>query len=188
MLQKYSLGFFCDWCFVTIPSYLVKGPGDEEYKKIYIQFDCFFSMCKKTQFILITGIKSREKPALSQEIKSPGNEVDVHVFNFSIAKTFHQFHVVHYSVLAVSTLSFECRPFIQLFPFVTQIQEPICSISVICDSFHRHKSSKHETLPHERWLVETMTASMEWWKTAKIYPRPHGLVDLNLECFFIWKY
>ena len=48
-------------------------------------------MRKKTRFILITGIKSREKPALSQEIKSPENEVDVHIFNFSIAKTFHQF-------------------------------------------------------------------------------------------------
>ena len=62
-LQKYSLGFFCDWCFVTIPSYIVKDPGDEEYKKIYIQFDCFFSICKKnSHFILTTGIKSREKP------------------------------------------------------------------------------------------------------------------------------
>ena len=30
------LDFFCDWCFVTIPSYLDKDPGDEEYKKIYI--------------------------------------------------------------------------------------------------------------------------------------------------------
>ena len=99
--QKSSLGFFCHWCFVTIPSYLVKDPGHKEYKNIHIQFDCFFSMCKKTQFILITGIKSREKPALSQEIKSPGNEVDVHVFNFSIAKTFHQFHVAH-------SFSFNC--------------------------------------------------------------------------------
>ena len=89
MLQKYSLGFFCDWCFVTIPSYLVKDLGDEEYKKIYIQFDYFFPMHKKTHFILITEIKSREKPALSQEIKSPGNKVDVHTCNFSIAKTFH---------------------------------------------------------------------------------------------------
>ena len=42
-LQKYSLEFFCD-CFVTIPSYLVKDPGDEEYKKIYLQLDCFSSM------------------------------------------------------------------------------------------------------------------------------------------------
>ena len=110
MLQKYSLGFFCDWCFVTIPSYLVKGPGDEEYKKIYIQYDCFFSMCKKTQFILITWIKSREKPALSHEIKSPGNEADVHIFNFSIAKTFHQFHIAH-------SLSFNCfNTFIWLLP------------------------------------------------------------------------
>ena len=109
-LQKYSLGFFCDWCFVTIPSYLVKGPGDEEYKKIYIQYDCFFSMCKKTQFILITWIKSREKPALSHEIKSPGNEADVHIFNFSIAKTFHQFHIAH-------SLSFNCfNTFIWLLP------------------------------------------------------------------------
>ena len=89
MLQKYSLGFFCDWCFVTIPSYLVEDPGDKEYKKIYIQFDYFFPMHKKTLFILITEIKPREKPALSQEIKSPGNKVDVHVFNFAIAKTFH---------------------------------------------------------------------------------------------------
>ena len=93
--QKSSLGFFCHWCFVTIPSYLVKDPGHKEYKNIHIQFDCFFSMCNKTQFILITGIKSREKPALSQEIKTPGNEADVHVFNFSIAKTFRQFHVAH---------------------------------------------------------------------------------------------
>ena len=101
------LDFFCDWCFVTIPSYLNKDPGDEEYKKIYIQFDCFFSMRKKTHFILITGIKSREKPALSQEIKSPGN---VHICNFSIGKTFHQFHVAH-------SFSFNCfNTFIWMLP------------------------------------------------------------------------
>ena len=56
-------------------------------------------MCKKTHFILITGIKSREKP--ESKMKSPGNEVDVHVFNFSIAKTFHQFHIAH-------SFSFNC--------------------------------------------------------------------------------
>ena len=32
---------------VTIPSYLIKDPGDEEYKKIWIQFDCFFPCIKK---------------------------------------------------------------------------------------------------------------------------------------------
>ena len=101
MLWSCSLGFFCDWYFVTIPSYLVKDPGDEEYKKIYIEFDCFFSMHKKTQLILITGIKSREEPALSQQLNSPGNEVDVHIFNFSVAETFHQFHVAH-------SFSFNC--------------------------------------------------------------------------------
>ena len=143
MLQKYSLGFFCDWCFVTISTYLIKDPGDEEYEKIYIQFNCFLSMRKKTHFILITGIKPREKPALSQEIKSPGQEVDVHVFNFSISKTFHQFHVAHSFSFNCFNTFFECCPFIQLFPFMTQIQGPICSISVICESFHRHKSSKH---------------------------------------------
>ena len=94
---------FCDW-FVTIPSYLIKDPGEEEYKKIYIEFDCFFPMRKKTRFILITGIKSREKPALSREIKSAGNEVHVHVFNFSIAKTFQQVMWPIHSVLTVSTL------------------------------------------------------------------------------------
>ena len=107
MLQKYSLGFFCDWCFVTISTYLIKDRGDEEYEKIYIQFNCFLSMRKKTHFILITGIKSREKPALSQEIKSPGN---VHICNFSIGKTFHQFHVAH-------SFSFNCfNTFIWMLP------------------------------------------------------------------------
>ena len=143
MLQKYSLGFFCDWCFVTIPSYLVKGPGDEEYKKIYIQFDCFFSMCKKTQFILITGIKSREKPALSQEIKSPGNEVIFTYLIFLLLRHFISFMLPIHSVLTVSALSFECYPLIQLYPFMMQMQEPICSISVMCKVFHRHKSSMH---------------------------------------------
>ena len=95
MLQKYSLGFFCDRFFVRIPSYLVKDPGHKEYKKIYIKFDCFFSKHKKTHFILITGIKFREKPPLSQEINSHGKEVDAHVCNFSIAKTFYQFHIAH---------------------------------------------------------------------------------------------
>ena len=90
-LQKYSLGFFYDWCFVTIPSCLVKDPSDEEYKKIYIQFDCFFSIRTKTQFILITGIKSREKLALSQEVKNPGNEVNVHIFNFLLLRHFISF-------------------------------------------------------------------------------------------------
>ena len=33
--------------------------------------------------------------------KNPGNEADVHIFNFSIAKTFHQFHIAH-------SLSFNC--------------------------------------------------------------------------------
>ena len=42
-----------------------------------------------------------EKPVLSQEIKSPQNKVDVYVLNFSIAKTFHQFHVAH-------SFSFNC--------------------------------------------------------------------------------
>ena len=133
MLQKYSLGFFCDWCFVTIPSYLVKDPGDEEYKKIYIQCDCFFSMRKKTHFILITWIKSREKPALSQEIKSPGNEVDVHIFIFLLLRHFISFTLPIHSVLTVSTLLFECCLFIQLFPFMTQMQEPICPVSVMCE-------------------------------------------------------
>ena len=58
-------------------------------------------MRKKTHFILITGIKAREKPALSQDIKSPGNKVDFHILNISIAKTFHQFHVAH-------SFSFNC--------------------------------------------------------------------------------
>ena len=58
-------------------------------------------MCKETQFILITGFKFMEKPVLSQEIKSPQNKVDVYVLNFSIAKTFHQFHVAH-------SFSFNC--------------------------------------------------------------------------------
>ena len=41
------------------------------------------------------------KPALSQEIKSPESEVDVYVCNFSMAKTFRQFHVAH-------SFSFNC--------------------------------------------------------------------------------
>ena len=58
-------------------------------------------MRKKTQVILITGIKSMDKPALSQQEKSSENEVDVHVFYFFITKTFHQFYVAH-------SFSFNC--------------------------------------------------------------------------------
>ena len=51
-----------------------------------------------------------EKPVLSQEIKSPQNKVDVYVLNFSIAKTFHQFHVAH-------SFSFNClHTFIRMSP------------------------------------------------------------------------
>ena len=143
MLQKYSLGFFCDWCFVTVPSYLVKDPGDEEYKKIYIQCDCFFSMRKKTHFILITWIKSREKPALSQEIKSPGN---VHICNFSIGKTFHQFHVAH-------SFSFNCfNTFIWMLPVHSTF------------SFYDTNARTHLFNMCNVW------GSIEWWKTAKIQP------------------
>ena len=39
-----------------------------------------------------------------------------------------------HSALTVSALSFECYPFIQFFPFMMQMQEPICSISVMCES------------------------------------------------------
>ena len=99
-------------------------------------------MCEKTQFILITETKSREKPALGQEIKSPGNKVNVYTFNFSIAKTFNQFHIAHL-VLTVSTLSFECCSFIQLFPFMMQIEEPISSLSIMLEGFDHHKSSLH---------------------------------------------
>ena len=59
-----------------------------------------------------------------------------------------------HSVLTVSTFLFECRPFIQLFPFMTQMQDPICSISVKCEDFHRHKSSMHYALPYREYWLE----------------------------------
>ena len=85
----YSPGFVCDWCFITTSSYFVKDLGDEEYKKIYIQFHCFFSMRKKTPFILTTGIKSREKPALSQEIKKEDWGIRSACFFFETSNKLH---------------------------------------------------------------------------------------------------
>ena len=89
---------------------------------------------------------------------------------FLLLRHFISFTLPIHSVLTVLTLSFECCPFIQLFPFMTQMQEPICSISVICEGFHWHKNSMLWTLPQECWLVEITTGSIEWWKTAKIEP------------------
>ena len=96
-------------------------------------------MHKKTLFILIMGIKFREKPPLGQEINSPGKEVDAHVCNFVLLRHFISFTLPIHSVLTFSTLSFECRPFIQLLPFMMQMQEPICSISEMCEDFYRQK-------------------------------------------------
>ena len=52
---------------------------------------------------------------------------------FLLLRPFVSFTLPIHSVLTASTLSFECRPFTQLFPFMMQMQEPICSISVMCE-------------------------------------------------------
>ena len=99
--------------------------------KNYILNLIVFSLCVKTQFILITGIKSRKKLALSEEIKSPGNEADVHVhvaysFSFNCLSTFIWMLPVH------SIFSF----------YDANARTHLFNISNVWE-FHRHKTSMH---------------------------------------------